>query len=430
MEDVSILPPKMEIEFSINLVPRTKPISIEPYRMALELLEKYLAYEKEEWEYEVEHRLTSIKQDRLEIGLPSNIKAVDIPKMAFRTHYVHVMPFGVTNVPGVFMDYMNRIFHPYQDSFMVVFIDNILVYLKTKEEHPEHLKVVLQVLKDKQLYVKMLKCDFWLEEVSFLGHVISQGGVIVDSSKITVVVEWEASRSVLEIRSFLGLVDYYRRFINGYSKLALPLTRLIRKCQVFVWSSKCESSLLELKKRFTSVPVLVLRNPREPFVVYCDASKMGLGGEARWWPIPLGNSRPIRGIIQLNLELVAMVFTLKMSRDYMYGAKFEVFNDHKSLNYHSGKANVVIDALSRKSLHVSALMVRELKLIDLVYEVSHKSVRFGMLKVTSNLMDEIRGKASSFVMGVDEVVRFQDQVCVPSVLDIRKLILEEGHQSS
>ena len=210
------------------------------------------------------------------------MKPEDVPKTAFRTRYGHyeylVMPFGVTNAPGVFMDYMNRIFHPYLDSFVVVFIDDILVYSKTREEHEEHLRVVLQTLKDNRLYAKLSKCDFWLEEVSFLGHVISKGGIAVDPSKVEAVMSWESPKSVFEIRSFLGLAGYYRRFIEGFSKLALPLTKLTRKGQVFVWDAQCESSFRTLKERLTTAPVLVLPNPSESFVVYCDASKMGLGG--------------------------------------------------------------------------------------------------------------------------------------------------------
>nr|KYP50295.1 Retrovirus-related Pol polyprotein from transposon 17.6 [Cajanus cajan] len=129
---------------------------------------------------------------------------------------------------------MNQIFHPYLDEFVVVFIDDILVYSKTKEEHEEHLKVILQTLRERQLYAKLSKCEFWLEEVSFLGHVISSGGIAVDPSKVEAVLKWETPKSVSEIRSFLGLVGYYRRFIEGFSKLALPLTSLTRKGVVFV----------------------------------------------------------------------------------------------------------------------------------------------------------------------------------------------------
>jgi len=137
------------------------------------------------------------------------VKAEDISKTAFRTRYGHyeyfVMPFGVSNVPGVFMEYMNRIFHPFLDCFVVVFIDDILVYSKSEKEHVEHLRIVLRVLKENQLCAKLSKCEFWLREVSFLGHVISKGGIAVDPSKVDAVLQWESPKSVFEIRSFLGL---------------------------------------------------------------------------------------------------------------------------------------------------------------------------------------------------------------------------------
>ena len=137
---------------------------------------------------------------------------------------------------------------------------------------------MLRVLKEKQLYAKLSKCEFWLREVSFLGHVISKGGIVVDPSKVDAVLQWKSPKSVFEIRSFLGLAGYYRRFIEGFSKSALPLTQLTWKGQAYVWDAKREKSFQELKKRLTSAPVLILQNPKEWFVVYCDASKMGLGG--------------------------------------------------------------------------------------------------------------------------------------------------------
>jgi len=200
------------------------------------------------------------------------MKSKDIPKTAFRTRYGHyeylVMPFDVTNAPGVFMDYMNRVFHPYLDSFVVVFIDDILVYSKTREDHEEHLRIVLHTLRDRQLYAKLSKFEFWLEKVSFLGHVLSQGGIAVDPSKIEVVLEWKSPKSIFEIRSFLSLVGYYRRFIEGFSKLALPLTKLTCKGQAFVWDTQCEHSFQTLKEKLTITPVLVLPNPRKPFEVF------------------------------------------------------------------------------------------------------------------------------------------------------------------
>jgi len=209
------------------------------------------------------------------------VKSEDIPKTAFRTRYCHyeyqLMPFGVTNALSVFMDYMNRVFHPYLNSFVVLFIDDILVYSKTREEHEEHLRIVLHTLRDRQLYAKFSKCEFWLKKVSFVGHVISQGVIVVDPSKKEVVLEWESPKSFFENRSFLGLARYYRRFIEGFSKLALPLTKLTHKGQAFVWDTQYEHSFSDLREKLMTAPVIVLPNPREPFEVYCDASKMGLG---------------------------------------------------------------------------------------------------------------------------------------------------------
>ena len=135
-----------------------------------------------------------------------------------------MIPFGVTNAPPVFMDYMNRIFRPYLDKFVMVFIDYILFYSQNKEERADHLRIVLEVLREHQLYGKLSKCEFWLEEVQFLGHVISSQGITMDPSKIETVLKWERSQTVTEVRSFLGLTRYYRRFVEGFSKMVSPLT--------------------------------------------------------------------------------------------------------------------------------------------------------------------------------------------------------------
>jgi len=227
------------------------------------------------------------------------------------------MPFGVTNAPGVFMEYMNKIFHAYLDRFVVVFIDDILIYYKDEEEHAEHLKIVLQVLKEKKMYAKLSKCEFWLSEVSFLGHIIYGSGIGVDSAKVEAVSQWETPKSMTEIRSFLGLAGYYRRFIEGFSKLALPLTQLTCKGKSFVWDAQCESSFNELKRILTTAPILILPKPEEPFVVYCDASKLGLGGVLMQdGKVVAYASRQLR-IHEKNypthdLELAAVVFVLKI----------------------------------------------------------------------------------------------------------------------
>jgi hypothetical protein len=144
------------------------------------------------------------------------------------------MSFGLTNAPAYFMYLMNKVFMEFLDKFVVVFIDDILIFFKTKEEHAEHLKLVLQKLKKHKLYAKRSKCEFWLKEVSFLGHVVSNGGIAVDPSKVQDVLNWKPPINVSEIHSFLGLARYYRRFMEGFSKLAKPMTALLEKNAKFI----------------------------------------------------------------------------------------------------------------------------------------------------------------------------------------------------
>jgi len=221
--------------------------------------------------------------------------------------------------------------------------------------------------------------------------VISKDGVAVDPVKVESVTEWQQLTTPIEVRSFLGLAGYYRKFIEGFSKLALPLTKLTGKNEKFVWNEKCEQSFQELKRRLTTAPVLILPDPKRPFEVYCDARGQGLGcvlmQERR---VVAYGSRQLHphevNYPTHDLELAAVVFALKIWRHYLYGTRFEVFSDHKSLkylfdqkelnmrqrrwmeflkdydfglSYHPGKANLVADALSRKSLYVATMMILE-----------------------------------------------------------------------
>ena len=263
------LPPQRVVDFGIELHSGTSPISMTPHRMALvelqelrvqlqELLDKgFIRPSTSSWDAPV---LFAKKKDKtlrlcidyrqlnwvtiknrypllriddlfdqlrgarvyskidLRIGYHQvRVRDTDIPKTAFRTRYGHfeftVMPFGLTNAPAAFMDLMHRIFQPYLDQFVVVFVDDILIYSQSKWEHEYHLRIVLQLLRDHQLYAKFSKCEFCLTEVRFLGHVVSASGVSVDPEKVEAVMSWERPKSVFEIRSFLGLAGYYRRFI-------------------------------------------------------------------------------------------------------------------------------------------------------------------------------------------------------------------------
>ncbi|KAL5540979.1 hypothetical protein UlMin_043776 [Ulmus minor] len=169
---------------------------------------------------------------------------------------------------------MNRVFRAYLDKFVIVFIDDILIYSRSREEHAEQLRTVLRTLSEHRLYAKFSKCEFWLDRVQFLGHVISRDGISVDPAKIDAVSKWPVPTNVTEIRSFLGLAGYYRRFVEGFSTLAAPLTALTKKDRRYEWTDKCERSFQDLKKRLTSAPILVLPTDVTDFTVYCDASRI------------------------------------------------------------------------------------------------------------------------------------------------------------
>jgi hypothetical protein len=188
------------------------------------------------------------------------------------------MSFRLTNAPAHFMYLMNSVFMPELDKFVVVFIEDILIYFKSEEEHEQHLWVILQWLRDHPLYAKFSKCAFWLNEVLFLGHVISAVGIAVDPNKVQEVLDWKSPRSVMQIRSFLGLVGYYRWFIPNFSKIAKPMTKLLVKDAKFKWSQECEETFLTLKKLLTIAPVLSQLDIEKAFDIYYDASDTGILG--------------------------------------------------------------------------------------------------------------------------------------------------------
>ncbi|GJV87553.1 putative reverse transcriptase domain-containing protein [Tanacetum coccineum] len=213
------------------------------------------------------------------------VREEDISKTAFRTRYGHyefqVMPFGLTNAPAVFMDLMNRVCKPYLDKFVIVFIDDILIYSKNKQEHEEHLKIILELLKKEELYAKFSKCEFWIPKVQFLGHVIDSKGIHVDPAKIESVKDWTSPKTPTEIRQFLGLAGYYRRFIEGFSKIAKPMTKLTQKKVKFEWGDKQEAAFQLLKQKLCSCHQnLALPEGTKISSLYCDASKKDLGASS------------------------------------------------------------------------------------------------------------------------------------------------------
>ena len=291
------------------------------------------------------------------------------------------MSFGLTNAPATFSRLMNSIFMEYLDKFVVVYLDDILIYSKNEEEHVEHLRLVLMKLREHHLYAKFSKCEFWLPEVTYLGHVISAKGIVVNPERVQAVLDWTPPESVKQVRSFLGLASYCRRFVENFSKIAKPLTELLKKDKKFEWTPRCQESFQELKRRLTTAPVLVPPDFSKDFIIYCDASRQGLGcilmqdrhviAYASRQLRPHEENYPTH-----DLELAAVVYALLTWRHYLLGNRCEIYTDPKSLKYiftqpdlnlgqrrwvelitdydlgityTMGKANVMEDALSRQS---------------------------------------------------------------------------------
>ena len=528
-EELPGLPPHREIEFSIDVVLDATPASITPYRMAplelkelklqlQELLEKgFIRPSVSPWgapvlfvkkkygtlrlciDYRQLNKLT-IKNKYLlpriddlfdqlkgasifsKIDLRSGyhqlrIKDVDVHKTAFRTRYGHyeflVMPFGLTNAPAAFMNLMNRAFRPYVDQFVVVFIDDILVYSKDRENHDTHLRVVLETLRKEQLYAKLSKCEFWLNEVSFLGHIVSKEGIRVDPKKIEVVVEWKPPRNVTEVRSFLGLAGYYRRFVKGFSMITAPMTKLRQKNVKFEWGEECQRIFDKLKAFLTEAPVLTQPTCGKEYVIFSDASLNGLGcvlmQEGKVVAYASRQLKPHeKNYPTHDLELAAILFALKIWRHYLYGEKCFIYTDHKSLkylpsqrelnlrqrrwmelikdydcviDYHPGKANVVANALSRKTMQTLRTLNAHLSLTDegtvLTELIARPSLLNRVLEAQRKdekiavIVSQIgNGKEIEFTINEDGVLYYKDRVCVPDDNDLRKAILEEAHSGS
>ncbi|GJZ81031.1 putative reverse transcriptase domain-containing protein, partial [Tanacetum coccineum] len=465
-EELPGLPPPRQVEFRIDLIPGAAPVARAPYRLApsemkelskqlQELLEKgFIRPSSSPWgapvlfvkkkdgsfriciDYRELNKLTIKNRyplpriddlfDQLQgssvyskIDLRSGyhqlrIREEDIPITAFRTRYGYyefqVMPFGLTNAPAVFMDLMNRVCKPYLDKFVIVFIDDILIYSKNKEEHGEHLKTILNLLRSEKLYAKFLKCDFWLDSVQFLGHVIDSSGV--------------------------------------------------HKNKPYVWGDDEEEAFQTLKLKLCSAPILSLPEGSEDFVVYCDASLKGFGAVLMQREKVIAYaSRQLRkneeNYTTHDLELGAVVFALRLWRHYLYGTKCTVYTDHKSLQYildqkelnmrqrrwiellsdydcviryHPGKANVVADALSRKDkepIRVRALVVTVHN--NLPEQIQNAQVE--ACKEENIGAKGFRGEGEPFEVRSDGTKCLKGRVWLPLFGGLRDLIMLESHKS-
>jgi len=233
---------------------------------------------------------------------------------------------------------MNRAFRPYIDKFMVVFIDDILIYSKDRDGHTVHLRKVLQTLREDKLYEKLKKYEFWLEEVVLLGQVVSKEGIKVDPQKMKTITEWPRPTNVIEIRSFSGLASYCRRFMENFSKIASSLTNLLKKAIKFKWTEKCKRVFQELRYQLTAVLILILPVEGKEYTTYNDASKNNLGYVLMHEEKVVAYASQQLKTYEKNyhthdLELAAVVFVLRIWRHYLYGVPCKIFTDHQSLKY-------------------------------------------------------------------------------------------------
>nr|GEU54018.1 putative reverse transcriptase domain-containing protein [Tanacetum cinerariifolium] len=283
------LPPVRQVEFQIELVPGAAPVArrLAPLEMH-ELFNTSRVNIPRFYPTKIDDLFDQLQGSSVysKINLRSGyhqlrVRNEDIPKTAFRTRYGHyefqVMPFGLTNAPGVFMDLMNHVCKPYLDKFMIMFIDDILIYSRNKEEHENHLRIVFELLRKEKLYAKFSKCDFRISVVQFLRHIIDNQGVHVDPAKIEAVKNWVSPTTPTEIRQFLGLAGYYVRFIKDFSKIAKSLTELTQKNKKYIWGEDQETDFQLLEQKLCEAPILALPKGNDDFVVYCDASHQGLG---------------------------------------------------------------------------------------------------------------------------------------------------------
>ena len=509
------LPPKRDVDHRIELVPGSEPPTKAPYRMSpaqLDELKKQLNelidhqfiqpskspfgapvlfVKKKDGstrmciDYRALNKITIKNKyplprvdellDRLhgakwfsKIDLKSGYHQVriaerDVPKTAFRTRYGHyeflVLPFGLTNAPATFMQMMNAIFHANLDDFVIVFLDDILIFSKTEEDHARHIEEVLKVLRKHQLYAKESKCEFFKQKMAFLGYLVTKDGITMDPDKVKAIVDWpNPLKTVKDVRSFLGLAGYYRRFVKGFSKIAAPLTELLKKDVNFKWTENENSAFEQLKNSITSAPILISPDPNKPYVVTTDASGFATGGILQQ---DHGNGlQPIafmshkmnaaeRNYPVHEQELLAVIHALREWKHYVQGVPFEVVTDHRSLQhfmnqpslsarqarwsefiqefpgmkitYKQGKLNVAADALSRRPDH---------QLLNLVSSAIVNQDIIEDIKNAYDADDECRklSKDDRSVTKRDGLFfKNRHKILVPKDKHIREKILKEYH---
>ncbi|KAJ4748790.1 polyprotein [Rhynchospora pubera] len=520
----SELPPKRSIDHTIPLKEGSKPVSIRPYRYSYfqrgeieKIIEDLLAnnfikpstspysspvllVQKKDhtWRLCIDYRQlneTTIKNkypipiiddllDELKgaayfskVDLRSGYHQIrmaesDTFKTAFRTHHGHfefvVMPFGLTNAPATFQTLMNNLFKPYIRKFVLVFFDDILIYSKNVTDHVAHVTQVLQVLSTNNLFAKQSKCEFGLTQIEYLGHIISADGVATDPNKVQSMLAWPVPKNVKQLRGFLGLTGYYRKFVHNYGLISKPLTDLTRK-NAFTWNPSAQSAFEKLKLAMTSTPVLALPDYSKPFVLETDASALGIGA------VLMKDQRPIaylskslglknQGLSTYEKELLALLTAVKKWRHYLSGGPFVIRTDqislkhlleqrvttalqHKGLctllgldytiEYKKGKENKVADALSRVEGQNWGLQQQSPELWavseitpEWIQELKASYIDDPWIRDLSLKIQEPSPHQPSYLTIHQGVLRYKGRICVGTHDGWREKIVQALHDST
>jgi transposase InsO family protein len=523
------LPPRRDVEFAIDLVADAKPPYRHPYRMSLPereaLKEEVETWLKNGWirtsvspfaaatlnvpkkdgtvrvviDYRAINDLTIKNRASLphiddlfdtlqgatifsKVDLASGyyqirVREGDEHKTAFNTPFGHfeflVMPMGMTNAPATFMTLMNQVLRKFINKCVVVFLDDVLIFSRSPEEHLEHVRAVLGTLRQHNLYAKVSKCEFARSKVEFLGHVVSAKGLETAEDKVAKIKNWPTPKNVSEVRSFLGLTSYYRRFVRNYAKIAAPLQELTRKDIPFVWTEKRQAAFEQLKEKMCTAPVLRIPDVTKPFRVVTDASDYAIGAvleqqdeNGKWHPcafISKQLSDAEKNWATYDKELLAIKHATEKWRPYLASGHFDVYTDHMPLqylrsksklprrqidyldwlaqfdftpHYKPGTQNAVADALSRRREveALNAMMVidgnQEFK--EIVKQGYQNDPYFARLQALKRQGQPLKapGHDNRFEIDQDgliyEVRRQQKRLCIPRGA-ARLRVLQEVH---
>ncbi|GBG74618.1 hypothetical protein CBR_g19025 [Chara braunii] len=411
------------------------------------------------------------------IDLKSGYHQIDVHpddqyKTAFPTRYGHykliVMPFGLTNAPATFQRCMNDLFRPWLDRFVVVYLDDILVFSRTLQEHQGHLRQVLEKLREANFKINAKKCKWAKTQVLYLGHVLDGDGIKPEDSKIAAIRDWPTPRTLTELRSFLGLANYYRKFVRNFSTIVAPLRRLLKKEAIRQWDRDCTSALRKLKRALIEYPVLKVADPSLPFVVTMDASQYGIGAVLQqnddngYRPVEFMLARmPSEKVATSTYEreLYALRQALEHWKHYLLGSLFKVYSDNETLRWLKtqskmtpkltrwaveidqydfelkpvkGKYNVVADTLSKRSDYFGAIV----HYLDIGSDLQEKVRQaYAQDSIYSDLLKRVKeGPKTEPDYRTIEGLLFEktdvvDRLCVPNSEEIRSLILGERHDT-